>query len=1474
MKKEGFSDIFNSRDGKINSRLFSLLLIIVTVLLSLAIFVSSSTSSRIFFYSGDTVANESVRYVANFSAQSIQVNCTATIENSIATNANITNMTLNITFMDLATTAVFNQTNNTIDQNYNNTVIQFNMTLGEGEYMANCSAYNRTTLLNSTRNLTIRIDLTSPTITNKTTASNISFINGATRNQTESALTLSITAYDLITGVRNVTLLRNGTLVNSTSISQNLTTNVSYVLAGSDINSVFNFTLNVSDFVGRSSVTDGLLVTVDKDGTPPGPITLNSPITKFNQTSTTAPVFNFTAFDNNDTSLKCVINISLGGASFNLSTGGSQLTQLQDLNITNGTAHVNTTTIVLSNGTYTWNVSCTDSPSNFNVSLSRTFTVDQIPPVFDYYNFTDTVNINATPGDAVAAQLNKSAGRSSAQGRTIYGVSNWTDNLTQPFMGILQFHNETSGAWTTINTSSTVAPSNGSWINLSYDIQKGHSEFEGRNVSFRIIANDTLGNVNTTNVKNFTIQINDTTVPTITINGTISVNNTNTTDTRPIISWSINELNRLASINVSVDGTVAAGNGVESGCNKYAFFTTSGDDNNVETGDGGRGFRNFSFQIKNTASCTLANGTHNINITAIDTWGNSIKFIHDFTIQSGSVPVIVIENISSSFFEAVNMTNVTSLTDINFSATAGATGTIKNMSFTSSCNSTGGTFANNTAIRPFQGTTCEGASANRTITVTASDFSGNTVSTTFQFLVDNTGLSLAVQLPTPGSSVANNVPLNVTAVDDSLALSFVGYYLDDSGATQLNFTATGITPAAGNLSFNRSINFTPGTHRIKFTVNDTLGNVVNSSVIIFTVTGPVNFGYVNSSINSYIASVFNTNLTNVSIRIKTGTGYEQVNTTNESSTNTFEILYNMNNTINISLTDINGSAANWDKINFTPFINDTTFVPNLQTNWTASVLSSVWFNNSLEEFITNNNSYYGVVVFPYNISGTTATAQEFWWIENEGVLANRTNISQCTSAFTSLTTIPCWNYTVAGKTIVQVPHFSGVDVVNDTRPPTVGINMPIGLQDTSSFFANITVSNDASLCNFTLAGASRANATYSMAGPAVFAGAKICTFHLNITNGTAENNNITFYVFDASNNLNTTALNFNVSDLTIHTASISNSGGSTTGTIVSLAANESVNMSLTHGAALNNACGAQGTTATPENDFSTSQSITITLSTVSSAAVICYNVTSCDKAGNCLTNGTFNFTQTATAAAAAASTSSSSGGASGGGGGTPSNEAASTSQRWDSLGAGSSAVLTINNENIAVTGVIVDIKNAVTNGEVKVASLVSNPQSTTPAAKVYQYLQLTKSNIADSDASKITINFKVPKSWLLSNSVSEDDIILYRYNDGKWDILPTTKIGSDANNILYQSTTPGFSTFAIGTKEAPPAVIPPEAVPETQPPAQPETPPVTPETPPAQPEVMEKEGASRTAMAWIVVVIIVVVAGVGYYMWQKKKGEY
>ena len=161
---------------------------------------------------------------------------------------------------------------------------------------------------------------------------------------------------------------------------------------------------------------------------------------------------------------------------------------------------------------------------------------------------------------------------------------------------------------------------------------------------------------------------------------------------------------------------------------------------------------------------------------------------------------------------------------------------------------------------------------------------------------------------------------------------------------------------------------------------------------------------------------------------------------------------------------------------------------------------------------------------------------------------------------------------------------------------------------------------------------------------------------------------------------------------------------------------------------------------------------------------------------------------------------------SGGGGGsssTSSNIESSVAYSWQELERGSQGSFVINDEKIAITEIDFGIENAVLNSLLTVDSLRFNPEPIAAAAKVYQYLQLKKEGLGDSDISDIHVQFKVPLFWLNNNNIAEDEISLYRYNNNQWNILPTTKKSADQSDVFYDSITPGFSTFAIGNKEAP-----------------------------------------------------------------------
>jgi PGF-pre-PGF domain-containing protein len=992
---------------------------------------------------------------------------------------------------------------------------------------------------------------------------------------------------------------------------------------------------------------------------------------------------------------------------------------------------------------------------------------------------------------------------------------------------------------------------------------------------------DTSNNVVQNSTK-FTVADNTTPTLNVTLDlgssqmGKRAINGTNTTDTTPTIAWNLTESiydsANISYISVQVDSSTS------NNCNKFRNFTTTVEPY-VETQ------RNGTLTVKgpdDQVGCTgLSNGTHTARVTAVDTSGNSELYIHSFVVQTGEDMNVVLGLIRSPLdgvqaaVASVNHSNITPYHVLVFNATLdGGVSTLKNMTWVSSCNNTVNTYGNGTSVSPFNHSGCKGVEGNFSVNVTATDHAGNSVTGFFQFAVDDVAPTITVHSPADGVTASGLIELNVSAFDQMSRIDSIGYYLDGN-PTLTNHTLNGtsgflaIRQGENVTNVGASVNFTSGPHTIKFMINDSRGNVQNSSVITFIQTGPVNFDGVTNSIQNYVNSTATG--FNITIRLKKDDStYAAITATNETSGNFFEIQYD-NGTTNISLVDINGSAANWGKINFTPYTNQTSFIAGLQNNWTNTILSSVWFNNSIEEFITLNNSYYGVVVLPFNISGNMSTVQEFWWIEDEDVLATRAttrNISACTGGFSATTTTPCWNYTSAGRTEIYVPHFSMVLAINDSSIPTVTLNSPASTQVVSGFIPNVTLSSDATSCKYILniTDSTKVNgqsANVSSSATAGIVGSNnICTWdEIRFKNGVY---NITYNVSDAAGNLNLTSgvglRTFTMNDGTAPatSGSISSTPGITSAT-VTVSANESVNVTITYGT--NN-----GTKSTKdhETDFSASQ--TVTLSPLSASTLYYYNVSICDFNNNCMTNQTFSFTTNAAAAADDSSSSSSGGG--GGGSSTVSTVTDSKAQVWSAVPAGSSFNLDVDKATIAVTSVSVSgVKSNLKNVELEAAALTENPLSTEAAAKVYQYLRINKKNIRDSDAESFKVGFRVTKSWLTENSLVSGDISLYRYKSG-WNELVTRVTGTDSTYVNYEADTPGFSSFAIGTKSG--VEVPEEVLEEEVAPGE------VPEEV-APPEVVEKpkavEAPSKAPIAWIIAAIVIILGIILIVVYQKQKKQ-
>jgi PGF-pre-PGF domain-containing protein len=86
-----------------------------------------------------------------------------------------------------------------------------------------------------------------------------------------------------------------------------------------------------------------------------------------------------------------------------------------------------------------------------------------------------------------------------------------------------------------------------------------------------------------------------------------------------------------------------------------------------------------------------------------------------------------------------------------------------------------------------------------------------------------------------------------------------------------------------------------------------------------------------------------------------------------------------------------------------------------------------------------------------------------------------------------------------------------------------------------------------------------------------------------------------------------------------------------------------------------------------------------------------------------------------------------------------------------------------------------------------------------PPGKVYKYVNIWVGNNGARVANYFEngfIEFKVEKSWLEENNISQSQVTLQWYNKG-WETLATEKVKEDASNVYFKSKTPGFSCFAI-----------------------------------------------------------------------------
>ncbi|MFH1337249.1 MAG: PGF-pre-PGF domain-containing protein [Nanoarchaeota archaeon] len=184
--------------------------------------------------------------------------------------------------------------------------------------------------------------------------------------------------------------------------------------------------------------------------------------------------------------------------------------------------------------------------------------------------------------------------------------------------------------------------------------------------------------------------------------------------------------------------------------------------------------------------------------------------------------------------------------------------------------------------------------------------------------------------------------------------------------------------------------------------------------------------------------------------------------------------------------------------------------------------------------------------------------------------------------------------------------------------------------------------------------------------------------------------------------------------------------------------------------------------------------------------------------------GTYSVSYSATDDASntgTASTSFSVVGGGGGSGGSGSSSANTYSKTWDSLTPGITSESTISKSDLPITGLTLDVKEAIQSAKITMTKLASKPSgvSILDNVIVYDYIEIVATKLDESNIEKAKLTFKITKEWVSDHNANKDNVVLYRYENNKWNALSTSFEKEEGKYYYYESETPGFSYFMISS---------------------------------------------------------------------------
>lgn len=201
------------------------------------------------------------------------------------------------------------------------------------------------------------------------------------------------------------------------------------------------------------------------------------------------------------------------------------------------------------------------------------------------------------------------------------------------------------------------------------------------------------------------------------------------------------------------------------------------------------------------------------------------------------------------------------------------------------------------------------------------------------------------------------------------------------------------------------------------------------------------------------------------------------------------------------------------------------------------------------------------------------------------------------------------------------------------------------------------------------------------------------------------------------------------------------------------------------------------------------------------------STTTDDSTITALTEGIFTYTCTITDAAGNSASEDVTYTITDAGGQTPSSSGpvagAAVSQEihsWTTIDPGEIKVMSGFDEEVGVEDIQIEVETEATGVRITVKKYDDKPANVAVAKSgtVNQYIQIDADNLEDK-LEKATVRFRVEKTWATQNSLTQDDIGVFKFNETaeSWSEITSTYVEDDATYYYYDVELDSFSYFAI-----------------------------------------------------------------------------